>query len=240
MVKKAIVLKAPGTNNDYETNHALEKAGAQSEIVHINELARGEKKMNDYAILVIPGGFSYGDDLGAGKVYSLFLKYKLGKKLKKFVKKGKIVLGICNGFQVLAKSCILPEMTQQQEVTLENNDTGRFICKWVRLRLNNKLFWFDGLPDEIELPVAHAEGKFISLPKVMNKLKKNNQIALSYIENPNGSQQDIAGIVNNQGNVLGMMPHPERCYYGYQNPGYSRDKSRPWGKKIYENIVRKA
>ena len=236
---RAIVLKAPGTNNDYETNYALKDAGAISEIVHINEIACHQKSLNDYAILVIPGGFSYGDSLGAGKVYSLFLRYHLQDDINRFIKKGKIVLGVCNGFQVLVKSCILPG-GDSQKITLAENDCGRFICKWVKLRVRKNLFWFKGLPEEIELPIAHAEGRFIASEEVLKDLKKKNRIALYYKENPNGSASDVAGITNNDGNVLGLMPHPERFLFDYQHPAYRNRDITAWGKRIYKNIVENA
>ncbi len=236
-MKKAIVLKAPGTNNDYEVHHALKESGAEPQIVHINELAGKRKMLEDYAILVIPGGFSYGDDLGAGKVFSLFLEYKLRESLIKFIKSGRIVLGVCNGFQVLVKSKLLPDISVEQRVTLCFNDIGRFVCKWVKLRVNKKLFWFNGVQDEIELPVAHSEGKFMMLPGVEKNLKNNGQIAISYIDNPNGSECDIAGITNKEGNVLGLMPHPERFFNSFQHPSKN---VVPWGRKIFRNIVNNA
>jgi phosphoribosylformylglycinamidine synthase len=240
VVKKAIVLKAPGTNNDYEAHHSLESAGAETEVVHINELASGKKNLRDYAIAVIPGGFSYGDDLGAGKVFSLFLEYRLRESFSEFIRQGRIVLGICNGFQVLVKSKLLPDLQEKQTVTLGFNDSGRFVCKWVKLRIRKNLFWFRGMPEEIEMPVAHAEGKFMSSPEAIEKLDRNGQVALSYIENPNGSEYDIAGITNPHGNVLGLMPHPDRCCYSFQHPGSRMVQVNPWGKIFFENIIKNA
>jgi phosphoribosylformylglycinamidine synthase len=240
MVKKALVLKAPGTNNDYETHHVLKESGAAARIVHINELAQNIGMLKDYAILTIPGGFSYGDDLGAGKVYSLFLKYRLKDALADFIKQGKMVLGICNGFQVLVKSKLLPDIDNEQKATLGFNDSGRFICKWVKLKINKDLFWFNGMPEEIELPIAHAEGKFMVMEGVEKELLSNNQIALTYTDNPNGSICDIAGIVNKQGNVLGLMPHPDRFFSKYQHPECRNREVTPWGKIIFSNMVKNA
>ncbi len=239
-MKKAIVLKAPGTNNDYETWHALKASGADAQIVHVNELAGKRKRLKDYAILVIPGGFSYGDDLGAGKVFSLFMQYKFKEDIEEFVNSGRMVLGICNGFQVLVKSGLLPETGAGQQVTLGFNDCGRFICKWVRLNVNRELFWFNGMEEEIELPIAHAEGKFITPDGSAEELKKNGQVALTYMENPNGSEGNIAGIVNSAGNVLGMMPHPDRFFSEYQHPACRNKKVTPWGKIIFRNMVKNA
>lgn len=233
-------MKSPGTNNDFETLHALKEAGAHARIVHVNELTACTVRLEDFGIMVIPGGFSYGDDLGAGKVLSLFLEYKLRNDLIKFIRKGKIVMGICNGFQVLAKAKLLPEISSSQKVTLGFNQSGRFVCKWVRLKVNKDIFWFKGLPDEIELPVAHAEGRFMASPRINKDLIKKGQTVLHYIDNPNGSQNNIAGITNSDGNVLGMMPHPERFFYPFQHPGFRNKKVIPWGKRIFRNVVKNA
>jgi len=240
MVKKAAVLKAPGTNNDYETWFALKEAGASPEIVHVNQVYRREKKLDDYAILVIPGGFSYGDDLGAGKVFSLFMKYREKEEILRFVRKGKPVLGICNGFQALVKAGLLPGFSEMQQATLAANVTGRFICRWEKLDVNKGIKWFKGLPAEIELPIAHAEGRFTANEEICVRLKEDKLVAFTYIDNPNGSAYNIAGIVNREGNVLGMMPHPERFLFEYQYPGAEKGKIIPWGKIIYRNIVQYA
>jgi phosphoribosylformylglycinamidine synthase len=237
MVNKAIVLKAPGTNNDYETYHALSEAGADARTVHVNELIRKQRRLKDYGILVIPGGFSFGDDLGAGKVFSLLMEYGIRNDIIDFIKKGKIVLGVCNGFQVLVKAKLLPGISEKQKITLTSNDSGRFICKWVRLRVKADSFWFKGLPSEVELPIAHAEGKFAGSEEECEKLKNNSQIRLTYIDNPNGSMYDIAGITNDSGNVLGLMPHPERFVYDFQHPAWRTRKVFPWGRRIYKNII---
>ncbi|MFH1416189.1 MAG: phosphoribosylformylglycinamidine synthase I [Elusimicrobiota bacterium] len=239
-MKKAIVLKAPGTNNDYETHHGLIESGAAAEIVHVNELASGKKRLKDYSILVIPGGFSYGDDLGAGKVFSIFMKYNLKEDIENFIKEGRIVLGICNGFQVLVKSGLLPDIDSKNRVTLSFNDSGRFICRWVGLKVNSGKFWFKGMDDEIELPIAHAEGKFITENGSVDVLENNGQIALTYLENPNGSEGDIAGITNKEGNVLGMMPHPDRFFSEYQHPASRNRKIIPWGRLLFRNMVENA
>jgi phosphoribosylformylglycinamidine synthase I len=237
MVKKAAVLKAPGTNNDYETYHALKYAGAEPDIIHINELASGKKVLDDYSLMVIPGGFSYGDDLGAGKVFSLFLEHRVCEDIGRFIDKGKMVLGICNGFQVLVKSKIIPDSTGQQKATLTYNESGRFICRWVRLRVNADQIWFKGMPDVIELPIAHAEGRFIVAPEFREELIASNCVSMRYESNPNGSWNSIAGITNSQGNVLGMMPHPDRFFYARQYPGTSKKNIVPWGGIIFKNMV---
>ncbi len=240
MVKKAIVIKAPGTNNDFETARALEMAGAQASIVHINRIAAGQTRLDDFSIMVIPGGFSYGDELGAGKMFSLFLKHRFREEFEKFIKKGKLVAGICNGFQVLVKANVFPELCSPQSLTLTSNDCGTFICRWVELEVDTGKFWFKGLDCRISLPIAHAEGKFTGTGETLDDISECGLAALTYIENPNGSYKNIAGIVNRQGNVLGMMPHPERYVFSYQYPGFFRRPEEIWGIKIYRNIVKNA
>ncbi len=240
MVKKAIVLKAPGTNNDCETRFALKRAGAQPSIVHINRIASGEVKLDDFAIMAIPGGFSYGDELGGGKVFSLFLKHRFKESFEKFIKKGKLVVGICNGFQVLVKTNVFPELGSLQRLSLTSNDCGTFVCRWTELEVDTGKFWFSGLDRRIKLPIAHAEGKFSGDKDILENISGQGQIAVKYLDNPNGSCMDIAGIVNRQGNVLGLMPHPERYLFGYQYPELFREKQDAWGMKIYRNIVKNA
>ncbi len=239
-MKKAVVLKAPGTNNDCETRYALEKAGADPRIVHINRIASGEVNLDDFSIMVIPGGFSYGDELGAGKLFSLFLKYRFRESFERFIRKGKLVAGICNGFQVLLKTGVFNLPDSSQRLTLTRNDCGDFVCRWVELKVDTDKFWFRGLEDRIKLPVAHAEGKFTGEREALESLRENGQIALQYLDNPNGSSLDIAGIVSSQGNVLGLMPHPERYLFGYQYPGPRRERQVPWGIQIYRNMVENA
>jgi len=238
-MKKIAVLKAPGTNNDYETLHAVEISKGNPELIHMNQFLRGEKKLRDYGALIIPGGFSYGDDISAGKVLSFFFEFKLREQIIKFIEKGKQILGICNGFQVLVKAKFLPFISENQLVTLAENNIGHFLCKWCRLKIlnNKKTHWFNGLPDEIELPIAHAEGRFL----VKEELKKDigKFAVLKYVKNPNGSFKNIAGITNLEGNILGIMPHPERYMYSFQNPSSRfNGNSYPWGRVIFKNLVK--
>ncbi len=213
---KVIVLRASGTNCDIETKRAFEYVGAKAELVHINELLKGSKKLSDYDIMALPGGFSYGDDISAGKIFAIRIR-KLFKDFDKFIKEKKPVIGICNGFQVLVKTGFLPhDENLKQRATLYYNDVGHFICRWVKIKVNSKspCIFTKGL-DEFYLPVAHGEGKFITDEKTLEYLKNNNLDALKYIENPNGSIEDIAGICNEYGNVFGLMPHPERFISPY-------------------------
>jgi len=251
---RVCILRTAGTNCDQETAFAFEKAGARTELVHINALIRQEKKLSDYQILAIPGGFTYGDDAGAGKVLASELKHKLIGELSLFLKQGKLVIGICNGFQVLVKSGLLPgNATLRQEASLILNDSAKFEDRWVYLKSQSrkvtrsqvKCVWARNLPEVIYLPVAHGEGKFIAADtRVLERLKSNGQIVFrycnpsggiaSYPHNPNGSQDDIAGICDETGRVLGLMPHPERHISHFQHP---RHENEPHGITIFKNGV---
>jgi len=241
---KVVVLRTAGTNCDRETVFAFQIAGADVDLLHINEFIRENKSLNQYKILAIPGGFSYGDDISAGKVLANELKYKLRGEVEKFVKDGKLVIGICNGFQVLVKTGLLPHST------LTFNDSGKFEDRWVYLKNVNP----DNCPfthgiDTIYLPVAHAEGKFITNKQTLKELKENKEIVFKYVDNkgkesgypynPNGSMENIAAICNKEGNVFGMMPHPERFLTKYQHPRWLREKLPMIGDgiKIFKNAV---
>ncbi|MCM8762782.1 MAG: phosphoribosylformylglycinamidine synthase I [Candidatus Omnitrophica bacterium] len=241
---KVLVLRTAGTNCDKETAFAFEALGAEAELLHINVLIENKKKLFDFQILVIPGGFSYGDDIAAGKILANELKYKLSDELKKFIQGRRLILGICNGFQVLVKAGILPGNNEfKQEVTLALNDSGRFEDRWVYLKnqksnsKNQKCVWAKDLPEIIYLPVAHGEGKFIVQDKsVLNRLMENGQIVLQYCNeegkltgypyNPNGSELNIAGICDETGRIFGLMPHPERHFQDTQNPKWMRQKKK--------------
>ncbi len=206
--------------------------------MHINKLISREDKLDSYHILAIPGGFSYGDDLGAGKILANELRLKLLEDISKFISQGKLIIGICNGFQVLVKSGLLPGNTGlKQEASLIINDSGKFEDRWVYLksqehkstRAQVKCVWTRGLPEVIYLPVAHGEGKFITRDKsVLEKLRANGQIVFQYCDhagnllgypyNPNGSEENISGICDESGRILGLMPHPERHIDILQHP----------------------
>jgi len=250
---KVMVLRTAGTNCDAETAFAFNAVGAKAELVHINELLRKEKDLDDYQILAIPGGFSYGDDIAAGRILANELKYKLLDKIKKFIADGKLIIGICNGFQILVKAGLLPGLNGlKQEATLMLNDSGKFEDRWTYLSgKNGKCIWTKDLPEVIYLPVAHGEGKFVTKDnEVLNKLKENNQIVFKYCDsegnsadypaNPNGSIDDIAGICDDTGRVFGLMPHPERHFLFQQHPHWTRLESRGKfgdGEKIFKNGV---
>ncbi|MFC1566481.1 phosphoribosylformylglycinamidine synthase subunit PurQ [bacterium] len=245
---KVIVLRTAGTNCDMETAFAFESLGANVDYVHINRLFKKEVKLIDYDLLALPGGFSYGDDVAAGRVLGNELKYRLYDEIKKFVKSGRLVIGICNGFQVLVKCGLLPGydiVDNKQYVTLAFNESDVFECRWVHLKKSNsKSPFLKYVPEIIHLPIAHAEGKFITKnKKVLKYLIENKQIAFRYVDsdgnkgsypiNPNGSIEDIAGICNEQGTVLGMMPHPERYLHFYQHPEWTSMKKEKYGHGYY-------
>ncbi|MFA5062910.1 MAG: phosphoribosylformylglycinamidine synthase I [Candidatus Omnitrophota bacterium] len=232
---KVCVIRTAGTNCDKETAFAFVKAGAEAELVHINNFIQGDKDLADYHILALPGGFSYGDDIASGKVFANELRCKLSEDLRKFVQDGKLIIGICNGFQILVKGGLLPGNANfEQEASLIINDSGKFEDRWVHLSQKSKVktqkcVWIKNLPEVIYLPVAHGEGKFIVEDEsVLNRLKKNNQIVFKYCDakgkqggypdNPNGSLEDIAGICDETGRIFGLMPHPERHISVCQHP----------------------
>ena len=245
-----IILRTAGTNCDMETAFAFKSAGAATELVHINELVRGEVDLADYQILAIPGGFTYGDDIASGKILANELKYKLQDDVRKFIKAGKLIIGICNGFQVLVKAGLLPNLSgdfETIEATLTLNDSARFEDRWIYLKRakgqgprakKNRCIWTKGIDDIISLPVAHGEGKFIPRDKkILKQLKEEGLVVLEYVtsngkksgypHNPNGSVEDIAGICDRTGRVFGLMPHPERHLSRYQHPSWT--KKRPGG-----------
>ena len=218
---KAIILRGTATNCDIETFNSFKYVGAEPELVHINQLLSGGRKVLDYDIMAFPGGFSYGDDISAGKIYAVKMR-QLAGDFEKFIKGRRPVIGICNGFQILVKTGFLPENKANSQVsTLYTNDCGHFIAKWAKLKVNKNspCIFTRGLPEEIELPIAHGEGKFIvEDKKELAAITDGNLHALTYCENPNGSMLDIAGITNAAGTCFGLMPHPERNFFPWQNP----------------------
>lgn len=241
---KVLVLRAAGTNCDTETAYAFELAGAKAELVHINRLKENEKKLKNYSILAIPGGFTYGDDIASGKILANELKYALIDEVKKFIVDGKLIIGICNGFQVLVKAGLLPDFSKDAsniDVTLSLNDSAKFEDRWCYLkRAKTECVFTKNMPEMIYLPIAHAEGKFIPKnKKILNQLKKNAQIVFRYINNPNGSVDDIAGVCDTTGRILGMMPHPERHIQLTQHPRWTEKRfSDADGLAIFKNAVK--
>jgi phosphoribosylformylglycinamidine synthase len=252
MIPNVLILRAPGINRDGDAALACELAGATADRVHVNRIADGAVKLRDYAMLIIPGGFSYGDHLGAGKLLAVDLAHRLGDQLRDFVADGRPVIGICNGFQVLVKAGVLPGSAGPPVITLTDNRSGRFECRWVRLQADpqSRCIFTRGMERTIEVPVAHGEGRIaLANDDALTGLRSGGQIALRYVgddggpvaypANPNGSQNDIAGICNAQGNVLGLMPHPENAIRPQQHPRWTRE---PWrdsgdGLAIFRNAV---
>ncbi len=250
---KVLILKAPGTNRDFDVQGALERAGGVGEILPLSELRVAPKKMRDYGVLVVPGGFSYGDALGAGRLFALDLSHFFEDEVRRFVEEGRPVLGICNGFQALLKAGILPgEKFGAHRFTLAHNTRGNFECRWVRLLISpSNSIWTRGI-ERIFCPVAHGEGRFVAdVADGSALLWDSGCVALQYAdgsgapaegrypENPNGSTMDIAGICNPEGNVLGLMPHPENAVFGWQAfslPGRADDGAR----RLFENGLRYA
>lgn len=243
---KVIILRTAGTNCDQETAFAFKALGAETELVHINQLARGEKKLSNYQIMAIPGGFTYGDDLGSGKILANELNSKLKDEVMNFISGGKLIIGICNGFQVLVKAGLLPNINGQpalnaaegrgeMQVTLSINNSAKFEDRWVYLKtLRSRCVWSKGIRKMIHLPVAHGEGKFIPKDKkILKKLWENQQVVFQYCDeggklkgypqNPNGSFDYIAGICDHTGRIFGLMPHPERHFFPTQHPRWFRE-----------------
>lgn len=241
---RVLIIRAAGINCDMETANGFKMAGARPEMVHISRIKSGKVRLKDYSILVFPGGFSYGDDIAAGKILASQVNRYLLRELAGFINGGRPVIGICNGFQVLVKTGFLPYSTNcEQTAGFTNNDSGLFVSRWVRLRVNTKkpCLFTKGLPEIIELPVAHGEGKLVLKSSGMiDKLEKNNSIAMRYIDNPNGSVSDIAALTNPKGNCLGLMPHPERYLSPFHHPNWTRSipNSGPIGLQMFQNAVR--
>jgi len=238
---KAIILTGYGINCEEETAFAFQKAGAQTEIVHVNDLIESKKKLSEADILAFPGGFSYGDDTGSGIALANKIRTNLWNELVEFIESEKLVIGICNGFQVITNLGILPGIENKKPVrtvALSHNNSARYECRWVSLKAFSKKCVFTKGIDFIRMPVAHGEGKFTASEDVLNDLKQNDQIVFRYALNenqlaegkfplnPNGSAEDIAGICSKDGRILGMMPHPERNIFFTQQDDWTMQKEQ--------------
>ncbi len=248
---RVLILHATGTNRDHDTAYAVARAGGAPTILHVNELRQRPEHLHDYHMLVLPGGFSYGDALGAGRLWASDLRWLFADQLTRYIQSGRPVLGICNGFQALVKSGWLPGPPGNgTTATLTRNRSNHFECRWVWLQPNpdSTCVFTAGLQEPVFCPVAHCEGRFI--PKddtVLDALRANRQIALTYTTadgkpagypaNPNGSIADIAGICNAEGNVLGLMPHPEDHVELWQHPRWSRGESGSLGLNLIANGI---
>lgn len=255
-----LILHAPGSNRDREAALACHLAGGQPDIVQMSAVLKRKHLLDAYHMLVIPGGFSYGDDLGAGKLWSLDLRHALGPSLSRFMHSGRPILGICNGFQVLVKAGLLPGLSRDaspgqggQSLTLAPNDSAQFECRWVHLEANAQspcIFTQDLESELIQCPVAHGEGKVVAPVATLSHLHAHHLVALryrnaqggpaAYPDNPNGSVDDIAGLTNPQGNILGLMPHPEDHISPLQHPQYRHNGGGGLGLQLFRNGIKYA
>jgi phosphoribosylformylglycinamidine synthase I len=253
IMTRALVLRAPGINCDRETAYACRRVGFSTDLLHINQLIRAPGRLLDYDLLVIPGGFSYGDDLGAGTLLAKNLSVHLGVQLERFIGEGRLILGICNGFQVLVKAGLIPGRVAPDEhknvaASLIENASAQFECRWVTLSVRRSVCIFTrGIDRPLELPVAHGEGRFVLGKADSDVLAQlDGQVPLVYAaragddaiypDNPNGSIAGIAGVCNASGTIFGLMPHPERYVSALQHPrrkGLANGKGD--GLLIFEN-----
>jgi phosphoribosylformylglycinamidine synthase I len=229
----AIVISGPGTNRDGDAALALRLAGADPAVVSATQLVERPRLLQDARLAVVAGGFSYGDALGAGRMLALDLTVGLGDALREFVAAGRPLIGICNGFQVLTRTGLLPG-------ALGHNAQGRFDCRWVELAATSgsTCVWTSGLDDTVHCPIAHGEGRYVH-PDV-DALAADGRVALRYVgANPNGSMADIAGVCDASGLVLGLMPHPENHVVARQHPHHRRGGGGPGhlGLRVFENGV---
>lgn len=263
---KVCVLRIEGTNCEEESYLAFKRLGTKPEKVHLKQLTgtdvsnEEKRSLSDYQILVLPGGFSAGDYVRAGAIFAARMKSKLSGDLVEFIKSGRPVLGICNGFQILVETGLLPAMsgvmTEIPEAVLGTNDSGRFECRPTLLRKVNRgscAFTSRISPDKISLiPSAHAEGKLMfpldGSKKIVRELEDNDQIVFKYVDPegnlasypwcPNGSTDNIAGICNREGNVFGLMPHPERVFFKFTHPDWTRQPDGPGdGRVVFESVL---
>lgn len=234
---KALVLSGYGLNCEEETAYAFESAGASTDIVHINDLIERPRKLKTYQIAVIPGGFSYGDDTGSGRAYANKLKNNLWPELQDFISDDKLLAGICNGFQVVANLGILSG-------SLVHNRSARYSDRWVDLKVESNSPWLSNL-DNFSCPIAHGEGNYFVTQQELKRLKQQGMVALRYVKgeicrwqdlqsNPNGSVDNIAGVTDTTGRVLGMMPHPERAMFFTQLPNWTllKEEYKRSGRKL--------
>jgi phosphoribosylformylglycinamidine synthase subunit PurQ / glutaminase len=249
---RVLILRAPGTNCEEETAVAWSLAGAEPETWHIGRALEHPEALDRFRILTVPGGFSYGDDLGAGRIFATRLATRLGEAVRRFHDRGGLVLGICNGFQVLVKAGLLPGGTWKSPMTITFNDSGHYEDRWVRLAPTRGRCAFLDDDEPIELPVAHGEGKVLTAdPSDIDKLGESGQVVLRYVDvrdqptqsypsNPNGSQGAVAGLCDPSGRIFGLMPHPERNVDPLHHPQWTRrgPKAEGDGLRIFRNAVR--
>lgn len=226
---KILVISGYGLNCEEETAYAFNLAGGEARIVHINDLISGTHKLKNYQILALGGGFAYGDDTGSGRAYANKLVNHLQHELAEFTQKDKLVIGICNGFQITTHTKLLPG-------TLVHNQSARYLDRWVDLKVANNSPWLKNITN-FSIPIAHGEGNYYVSPTELRKLQQNHQIALRYVKgeictwqnlpaNPNGSTDNIAGVTDKSGRILGLMPHPERAMFFTHLPNWTYLKEK--------------
>jgi len=253
MIKpKICILRTDGTNCDEELFYAFEKFGGEPEYVHVNELRAKIKKLKNYQILALPGGFAYGDDIASGKILAVELISFLKDQLTDFISRKGLILGICNGFQVLVRTGLLPNgHLGKMETTLSLNESGHFECRWINLKIQKSRCPFLLESDvTLHLAVNHGEGKFFAPELILDQIEKQNQVVFRYVDepgnptlkypqNPNGSINAIAGICDPTGRILGLMPHPEKFVDITQHPNWRREKiAKPHGAFIFEEMIK--
>ncbi len=241
----ALILSAPGTNRDGDAAHAFELAGATPKISLLNDVIANPQLLDHAQLLVFPGGFSFADALGAGRLFALEVTTRLADELQRFVAAGKPVIGICNGFQTLIRTGLLPGGTQRIALGHNQDESGHeshFVCEWVSLApVSQRCIWTRDLSETIDCPIAHGEGRVATDAATLKALQANDQVALTYVgRNPNGSIADIAGITDESGLVLGLMPHPEDHVLARQHPQRTRGLQAGLGLSLFENGVRHA
>lgn len=248
---RVLVLRAAGINCDEETAYAWERSGARADRIHVRRIIESPATLSDYQILTIPGGFSYGDDIASGRILGNQLSIHLGEAITAFVDRGGLVLGICNGFQVLVRAGLLPGADCPVRATLTHNDSGRYIDRWVRVQAEAANCPFLEAGEFFDVPVAHGEGKIVIEGDAANlpAFERTGRIALRYVaadgaaatgdENPNGSIGNAAGLIDGTGRILGLMPHPERAMDECLFPQHIRDNSiETNGLKMFQRAVR--
>lgn len=243
---KVLILTGDGINCEVETSDAFKIFGVTTEIVPIFDLIENPKKLDGAHILALPGGFSFGDEIGSGQILALKLKYSLGEELKKFIADKKIIIGICNGFQALVRLGLLPDPFTNRIMSLTHNRQGHFINKWATLELqNSKCIWTELIDkNEFMFPIRHGEGKIVFAGDELEKRKHydqlllNKQIVLKYKNDENGSYEKIAGVTDTTGRIFGLMPHPEAYIYEWLNPsGSLKNDSIAIGAKVFESGI---
>ena len=244
---RALILRTAGTNCDVELAYAFELAGASAARVHLSRLVDKPGLLGEFDLIALPGGFSYGDDIAAGRIFANRLRHRLLDPLIEAIDRGVPVLGVCNGFQVLVKLGLLPLPDQpRQHATLADNTGGRFIDRWVRLECDadSPCIWTRGVHQVIDLPIAHGEGRLAAPPDVLQRIRADHLAPLLYAagDNPNGSADDIAALCDPTGLVLGLMPHPERFTDPTHHPQWTRRGREHWdrvpdGLRLFRNAV---